>query len=312
MIAPEATFFFPGLARYLENAVAGIEGWLSPTTAMMTAQLLVQQSRAGLRGDVAEIGVHHGKYFLVLANATLPGERAVAVDVFDDQHKNLDASGRGDRAIFEHHLAAHAPGVEVEILQESSLDLDREGFLAPRFRFLSIDGGHTAAVVASDLRLAERTLLPHGVAALDDVLSHNWTGVLTGLNAYLIGGGTLTPMAMLPNKLLLSTDAAAAQQGRALLRRDFPGVLAKAGLEFLDGTIDSYNEDPLLGRETAASLRLQLAAAQDSHRALEAELAAARREADALRASTSWRLTAPWRRLAQVAGDIAGHRHRTR
>ena len=285
---------FAGLAGYLEHGIGQVDGWLSPVTASMIAHLLVGQSLLGLRGDVCEIGVHHGKLFLVLACTTLPGERAVAVDIFGDQAKNLDRSGGGDRGIFEAHLAAQAPGADVEIIQESSLELAVHGFLERRFRLVSIDGGHTAAVVANDLRLAERTLVGGGVAALDDILSHDWTGVLSGLVSYRAAGGTLVPFALVPNKLLLSTDAAAAARGVAAMRRGFPLALSKRDLEFLGGHVDSYWEHPYYSRESSAGLRLQVTD-------LRKQLAAAQSEAARLRASASWRLTAPLRRAIAFA-----------
>ena len=72
----------------------------------MLAHVRVDQTDAGLRGDVCEIGVHRGTSFLVLTDATSGTERAVAVDVFGDQEKNIDRSGQGDRTIFERHLAS--------------------------------------------------------------------------------------------------------------------------------------------------------------------------------------------------------------
>ncbi|WP_428395720.1 class I SAM-dependent methyltransferase [Lichenicoccus sp.] len=284
---------FAGLAGYLEQGISKVEGWLSPVTASMIAHLLVGQSLHGLRGDVCEIGVHHGKLFLVLACATLPEERAVAIDVFGDHDKNLDCSGAGDRGIFEAHLAAYAPGAEVEIIQRSSLELAKSGFLDRRFRLISIDGGHTEAVVANDLRLAERTLLAGGIAALDDILSYDWTGVLSGLVSYLAGGGTLVPFALVPNKLLLSTDTAVAERGRAAMLHGFPLAASKRNLEFLGGRVDSYWEHPYYSRESSAGLRLQI---EDLHR----QLASAQSEAERLRASASWRLTAPLRRVAAL------------
>ena len=310
---------FASLASYLELGIGRVDGWLSPTTASMLAHLLLDQTEAGLRGDVCEIGVHHGKLFLVLANATSGTERAVAVDVFGDQEKNIDRSGQGDRSIFERHLASYAPAADVEIIQESSLDLEPLGFLSRRFRLVSIDGGHTAPIVVNDLRLAERTLLASGIVALDDILNHDWTGVLTGLAAYVAGGGTLLPFALVPNKLLLTTDAAAASRGRELLRRHFPLALSKAGLEFLNGRVDSYLEHPYYGREGHAGLRLALDDLQRTNDALAAQLAAAQAEAirsrheheaaldtaranaAGLRASTSWRVTAPLRTVATLA-----------
>ena len=313
---------FSSLASYLELGIGTVEGWLSPTSASILAQLLVEQVRAGLRGDTCEIGVHHGRLFIVLANAQAPGERAIAVDVFGDQEKNVDRSGQGDRAVFERNLRRYAPAATVEIVQESSLDLERLGFLSHRFRFVSVDGGHTGPTVANDLRLAERTLLGNGVVALDDILSSHWTGVLTGLAAYVGAGGTLVPFALVPNKLLLTTGQAAADQGRALLRRLFPLALAKPDLEFLNGTVDSYADHPHYDRENCGNLhaaldalrgerdalasqlnqvREQAARLQGAHDALATRLAAAEAHAARLQASTSWRVTEPLRSIAGLA-----------
>ena len=243
------------LADYLAGGIEEVEGWLSLATAVMAARLVAWQSESGLRGDVCEIGIHHGKFFLVLANAAVAGERAVAVDVFGDQDKNIDRSGSGDRMIFERHVARHAPAASIDIIQASSLDLAEEAFASDRFRFMSIDGGHNAATVQNDLGLAERTLRAGGVAALDDILSHHWTGVLTGLVRYFAAGGTLVPLALLPNKLLLSTDSAAAGRCRAFLRQAFPRALAKCDLEFIGALIDSYDDHPEVYSDTASALR---------------------------------------------------------
>ena len=325
--------FFSALQDYLERGIGSVEGWLWPTTASMIAEFLVQQVSASVRGDVCEIGVHHGRLFLILANAMAVGERAVAVDVFEAQDKNLDASGAGDRSILERHIALYAPGARCEIIQESSLDLERTGFCSSRFRFMSIDGGHMASIVVNDLRLAERTLLPAGIVALDDVLNHAWPGVVTGLSRYLTEGGTLVPFAIIPNKLLLAGDQAAALRGRTFLRRHFPLAASKPDVEFLGGVVDCYVDHPYYNREAGACLRSEiedlhrrceaLAAAQSDgivtlrderdvarreldamrrqHEAVTAELGRSRDAIAALQASRSWQITAPARVLASLA-----------
>ena len=312
---------FTGLSSYLELGMAAVEGWLSPTAACIIARLLIEQLHAGLRGDVCEIGVHHGKLFLVLANAAAADERAVAVDVFGDQDKNVDRSGCGDRVVFERNLATYAPGAAVEIIQASSLDLRETGFPSHRFRFISIDGGHTAPTVSNDLQLAEHTLIGGGVVALDDILSSHWTGVLTGLAGHVAAGGTLLPFALIPNKLLLTTDTASADRGRALLRRLFPLASVKRDLEFLGGTVDLYEEHPYYDRGTYANLRLALddtARERDAlltrldetrgdasdlrhaHDELARRHAAAEARLARLQASTSWRMTGPLRGIVDV------------
>jgi hypothetical protein len=285
-----------GLARYLEHGIGGVEGWLSPTTASMIAEILLGQTESDVGGDVCEIGVHHGRLFLILANAAAAGETAVAVDVFGDQEKNVDQSGRGDRAVFERNVALYAPAARVEILQESSLDLHCPSFLERRFRFMSIDGGHTAEATANDLWLAERTLAGKGVAALDDILSSMWTGVITGLMRYQAEGGALVPWALVPNKVFLARRDAV-QHWQDFLRTRFPLALAKRDLEFPGGVVDSFNEHPYYDREAQIGLRRERDDMARQRDAAAAALAAVHR-------STSWRVTAPLRSFRKFSGKV--------
>lgn len=137
--------------RYLPS-MKSVEGWLSPTTACITHEMLLLQSHAGIKGNVAEIGVHHGRYFIVLGCSLAPGERAVAIDLFEDQDQNIDGSGAGDLSVLERNVATFlAPDVVIPIRGNStalqSRDITQHGAL----RFLSIDGGHTKEITLSDL-----------------------------------------------------------------------------------------------------------------------------------------------------------------
>ena len=94
------------LLDYCATGQHGIEGWLQQDALLLTLALHRQQRAAGIAGGVAEIGVHHGKFFVALALLCEgEDERAVAVDVFDDQHLNPGGSGRGDRGVFGANLA---------------------------------------------------------------------------------------------------------------------------------------------------------------------------------------------------------------
>jgi hypothetical protein len=227
-------------------------------SASIIAHLAVEQVKAGLIGDVAEIGVHHGKLFVLLANSTTSEEMAHAVDVFSDEHKNLDGSGAGDRGIFESNIRKFASGAKVNIIQESSLDLERLGFGDHQLRLLSIDGGHTAAITYNDLRLAERCMVRRGIAILDDVFNPEWLGVITGLADYFHRNGSLRPFAVSPNKVYFSTDAKSADFYREILRRDFPLALQKRDIEFFGTSVDCYSEHPYYDRVQSAGLRRQL------------------------------------------------------
>ena len=262
----------------------------------MVRALQQVQDENGVRANVAEIGVHHGKLFLLLAGDLHDGEEAVALDVFGDQQKNLDRSGKGDRDVFERNLETWAPGAAVRIVQASSLevppDTARDTF--GDVRMISIDGGHTAEVAEHDLWLAQACLVEGGIVILDDLLNPHWLGVVTGLAAYLSGGGTLRAFAYSENKLYLTSGDAWVDTYRRLLRARVPRLFGKADVDFLGATIDVY------GQGSARRRKQDRAAAGTAERLREQQrtIRRLRRRIATMEASTSWRVTAGPRRLA--------------
>lgn len=182
---------------YLVAGQFRVEGWLDPYSADFVRAIADIQRGADLGGAVGEIGVHHGKLFLVLMLTRAPGEAAFAIDVFEDQKQNLDGSGMGDRAAFERNLRHWGKGADdIRVIPASSLSLQPDDILRPcgRVRLASIDGGHTAECVRNDLRLIEATLTDDGVIVLDDYFNPEWPGVSTGVAEYLLcGEGALRP-----------------------------------------------------------------------------------------------------------------------
>jgi hypothetical protein len=89
----------PFLSRWQKYQLAfrNIEGWIHPFTAMIILYLARFQSNEHIYGNMAEIGVHHGKSFLPIYFALGANEIAIAIDVFENQQYNFDKSGRGDR-----------------------------------------------------------------------------------------------------------------------------------------------------------------------------------------------------------------------
>jgi hypothetical protein len=229
--------------RYLE-AMDAVHGWLHFTTAIGFLELLWWQEEHGTTGlGIAEIGIHHGKSFLVLAAGAVPGEPLLAIDLFERQDLNLDLSGQGNRDVFLAHLAQFFPATRVEVIASPSDALwSRIPELGLRgLRFFSVDGGHTRALTLNDLRLADAALAEGGVCALDDVFNTHWTGVVSGLADFLRADAGLVPFAFLPNKLMLCRPRHAASYA-AHLRAALPDALEKRGCEFLDWSIDIFGE----------------------------------------------------------------------
>lgn len=239
-----------GKARYLRSGLHRVQGWLDESTAVYLSGIEVAQRAEGIVGDIAEIGIHHGKSFLCLCLDLPADQRAVAIDVFDDQSANVDGSGRGNRQIFEQNLAAHGAGGNVDVVQSSSLELEANGFgtAGHRFRIFSIDGGHTKEITENDLRIAERTVVERGLVVLDDVLNRHWLGVISGLFGYLAAGGSLVPAVLVPNKLILATSVDQAKQYRALFASNFPTGREKADVPLAGHLVDVYSQVPWLVR----------------------------------------------------------------
>lgn len=195
---------------YLKRGYSRVGGWLFPYSAKFIDSMLDLQLESGVRGAVGEIGVHHGKLFILLALGRRPDEAAFAIDVFGDQHLNRDDSGAGDREIFLSNTRRWlgSDSGRLDVLQRSSLDVRPEELLerSGPVRMVSIDGGHTEDCVINDLMLVQSVLAPKGVVILDDHFNEFWPEVSSGVARYLLNpAATLRPFAITPNKTYFAT-----------------------------------------------------------------------------------------------------------
>src|SRR6266568_2474608 len=100
----------PGDVRRIMRRTRRIEGWFSRDAAALIALLDEAQLTAGVRGNIFEIGVHHGRSVAFLCALARDEERLGVCDLFGEQTLNVSASGSGNRAVFEANIAAAAPG----------------------------------------------------------------------------------------------------------------------------------------------------------------------------------------------------------
>ena len=177
------------------------------------------QAASGITGAVGEIGVHMGRLFILLKLTAVPTERSFAIDVFGDQHKNVDHSGHGGREQFLQNVSRWTGDTDVDIIQSSSLDVRPDQIIRTvgPCRLVSIDGGHTEECALSDLQLIEAVLVERGVAILDDFFNPLWPGVVTGASKYFLNPETkLRPFAITLNKLYLAAATSHEFYRRAL------------------------------------------------------------------------------------------------
>jgi Methyltransferase domain len=206
---------------YVAKSINTVEGYLTGLDARLIATLLQHQSKTGVLGSLCEIGVHHGKLFFLLALARQSNEKALAIDLFEDDAINTNTRHAGrDRALF---INARRLGIdlsEAEKFKTSSLEIKFEEILnrtGGPVRFFSVDGSHLYEPVVNDLQLAERSLCPDGIIAVDDFFNLEWPDVTFAAYDFLRhSSADLTPFALTPSKLYLAPRPAAESYKEAL------------------------------------------------------------------------------------------------
>ena len=177
------------LARCFD-ALDSVPGWFNVDDFGHFSLVLRMQTLNGLQGDLLEIGSYHGRGCAVMAALLADGEKLFVCDAFD---LIIDDSYKGD---FE----KPSPDGVLANIRRVRPDLDPERVVIHRclssdlgarlereqqFRFVHIDGGHSADQTFVDLALAHSRLLPGGIVVMDDYHNREWPTVTEGADRYL-------------------------------------------------------------------------------------------------------------------------------
>ena len=202
-------------ADFIGRITRRLEGWLTDDDAAVTAELLRLQEAWEGDAPLVEIGVYCGRYLsLLLASAARTRSRVLGIDTFQFQ----------DLAAVRDGLAALVPELMawLSLHQGSSGELTADsllGMLGRPPRFISVDGSHEYPDVLHDLRLADATLAPGGLVAVDDFLNPVAIGVNRAVNAFLESTPNQVGVVCGPNKLFLARPPQAERYRRHLERR---------------------------------------------------------------------------------------------
>jgi hypothetical protein len=156
------------------------EGYINRLDAVIFREIIAAQTDKAIHGALAEIGVHYGRSFFLLAKGRSSNEKSLAMDLFEDDelHTNKQGIGRfgGFRTNCQKYGFTFSPD---EIWKGSSLEASPAEIIrrVGQVRFFSIDGGHMYQHVTSDLALVEQVLASAGVISLDDVFNPLWPEV---------------------------------------------------------------------------------------------------------------------------------------
>ena len=160
--------------RYLQH-FSNTPGWFYLQSAAIWDTLLSYQEASNNIGNILEIGVFQGKSAGMLA-LHRQGEETC---VFVDPAPLHEVRQRIEQAV---------PGAKCEYMQEMSQFLPRHSFVrdaARDFRWIHIDGEHSAQAVSNDLALAEMLLSDRGILVLDDFFSPGYPQITQALFRFL-------------------------------------------------------------------------------------------------------------------------------
>lgn len=195
------------LNNYANKGFHQIEGWVD--SRLLEIVDFMETVPINKNGGIAEIGVHHGRFYILLNQVIELPNTSYAIDVFENQSLNIDHSGKGNRNEFENNLKLYDrhQGKNTVILPYDSTDPSYrlDNLIIPgSLKYISIDGGHTPEHVVNDLQLASKLIANQGVVIVDDITNHWWMGVVEGVCKFLLSTPTLIPFAIGNNKLFMT------------------------------------------------------------------------------------------------------------
>lgn len=202
------------LKQYARNNYKKIDGWLNAEVISQLIRLNDIQHKLQIHGHVGEIGVHHGKLFILLYLLARENEQAIAIDIFDFQELNRDKSGHGSLQIFEENLRRYAGNsLNLKVINKDSTTIggqEVKEVVGGCLRMFSIDGGHLSNIVRHDLTTAADLICDGGVIILDDYFNPEFPGVAEGTNLFFVHDNpsserSLVPFLVTLNKIYLTT-----------------------------------------------------------------------------------------------------------
>jgi len=193
----------PAVDRYLADGYLSVVGMSSRFAAAIAARLLAIQSDLGVRGHVAEIGTFEGRFFIALAHALAPGEKAVGIDLFDWPNPEII-----DR--FHANCARHGVPDETRVtLKADSRTMRPEDVLAAAggpIRLFHIDGEHSRAALARDLALAAAVMAEGGIIVLDDMLHPGYPTLMVAVQEYLLANPDIVPLCVIDRETIVAAS----------------------------------------------------------------------------------------------------------
>jgi hypothetical protein len=173
------------LVNEVFSKIRDVPGWFNVDDCSHFFLILSYQSAMGLKGDLLEIGSYHGRSTALMAKCLQPDESIFVCDAFKSDTED-DYANKPSPENLILNIERLCPGINrkrINIHQCLSNDLQLD--LGMMFRFIHIDGGHSAEQAYFDLNFCSKHTLPGGIMVMDDYHNRLWPGVTAGTDRFL-------------------------------------------------------------------------------------------------------------------------------
>jgi len=227
---------------YREN-LKSVGGWLAKGFLDIIVELDRHQKNNNVRGNMAEIGVYHGKSFIPLYLLANNDEFVLAVDTFEEHQPEYGSGMIGVYQKFISNLERFTPDRTKyrEIKGDSSKKIAQDYINAcngEKFRMFSVDGCHRAKETEIDLKNAFESLVPGGIIIVDDYFNYWWPEVSEGVSQFLLKHKDAKPFFIGFNKLLITQTEYAPEYLEVLKR--LPSSIKKKESPFYNSQVIIY------------------------------------------------------------------------
>lgn len=199
---------------YAAKLAEEVEGWFFTLDRLLFVELGLIQQKAGVGGDLCEIGVHMGKSLVLMSLLKGSSERLLGFDMFVGNSEattkaNLGKYGKTDNVTLFKGLTTD--------LSEAQLDSACKNPI----RFLHIDAGHEYHEVLEQLLLFSPYVSDQAIIAMDDFQDREFPGVGAAVLDFceMDRPRRFIPFLAGANKMYLCRDFMAASYQNGLINR---------------------------------------------------------------------------------------------
>jgi cephalosporin hydroxylase len=200
---------------YLKTDHQEIKGWFYPLDMVLFCFADQLQKQAGIRGDIFELGVHHGKSLVLLSLLSRRDEMLYAMDLYREDflqqtQNNMERFGQHQDAGTVEYIVGDSSAMTIDELMQR---------IQRPLRLLHIDAGHEYHEVLQSLYLLAPFVSSQGIIIMDDYHDREFPGIDAAIYdfARMREPRRFVPFLCGGNKLYLCAPALARQYQHAVL-----------------------------------------------------------------------------------------------